>query len=123
MGKFKAITEGKCPQCRSGKMFKYPPLNIKRFSVMHDNCPCCKLAFCVEPGFFIGAMYISYALAVGLVIVVELVVYGLFGYLPLWINSVMITSCVILFLPWIFRFSRILFLHLFGGIGYNPLLK
>jgi len=90
---------------------------------MHKNCPCCNLAFSVEPGFFIGAMYVSYAVVVGLVTMDALLIYGLFDDLPLWVNSVMITSSVLLFLPWIFRFSRSFYLHLFGGISYNPLLK
>jgi hypothetical protein len=37
---------------------------------MHDYCPTCGLRFNREPGYFLGAMYISYGLA--LVVIVAL---------------------------------------------------
>ena len=33
---------------------------------MNDRCPDCGLLFSREPGYFLGAMYISYGLALGL---------------------------------------------------------
>ncbi len=30
---------------------------------MHDECPSCGLRFNREPGYFLGAMYVSYGLA------------------------------------------------------------
>ena len=32
----------------------------------HKNCSHCNLKYEIEPGFFYGAMYVSYALAIGL---------------------------------------------------------
>ncbi len=123
MSRLKSIANGKCPQCRSGGMFKYPLSNLPRFYVMNNKCPCCNLAFSVEPGFFIGAMYISYIAVVGLVILMGMVLFTIFNDPPIWVYSTVVTSGIILLIPLLFRFSRILFLHMFGGIVYNPIFK
>jgi len=44
---------------------------------MHDHCPVCELKFEREPGYFLGAMYISYAVA--------LIVIALFAF-ALWLG-------------------------------------
>ena len=35
---------------------------------MHDRCPICGLRFNREPGYFLGAMYISYGLGIAVVV-------------------------------------------------------
>jgi hypothetical protein len=35
---------------------------------MHDRCPVCGLRFNREPGYFLGAMYISYGLGIAVVV-------------------------------------------------------
>lgn len=89
---------------------------------MHELCPCCDLRFSVEPGFFIGAMYVSYAAIVALVIVIGFSLY-LFVDPPIWVYSASVGIAVIVLLPLIFRFSRILFLYWFGGVTYNAAFK
>src|SRR5271155_4411203 len=54
---FIALLKLRCPRCREGRMFK----SLVR---MNDPCPVCGLVFEREPGYFLGAMYVSYALAV-----------------------------------------------------------
>ena len=34
---------------------------------MHDRCPSCGLLFTREPGYFLGAMYISYGLGIAMI--------------------------------------------------------
>jgi hypothetical protein len=45
-------------------MFKYPASDLRRATQMHQDCPHCGFHFEIEPGFFWGAMYISYAFSV-----------------------------------------------------------
>ena len=59
------ILRQRCPRCRMGSIFRYSI--FRGFPKMHERCPVCDLKFDREPGYFLGAMYISYAL--GLVIV------------------------------------------------------
>jgi uncharacterized protein (DUF983 family) len=55
-----ALLHQVCPRCRRGRIFRVPvfraPLD------MHDACPECGLRFQREPGYFTGAMYVSYFL-------------------------------------------------------------
>jgi uncharacterized protein (DUF983 family) len=45
----------RCPRCGSAGMFS-------GFFSMHACCPGCSLVFEREPGYFIGAIYINYAM-------------------------------------------------------------
>lgn len=51
----------KCPQCRMGDMF-VSPFKIKEPLSMNPSCDQCGLDFEPEPGFYFGAMFISYIL-------------------------------------------------------------
>jgi phosphoglycerol transferase MdoB-like AlkP superfamily enzyme len=89
--------------------------NIAHFAEMHPACPVCKVSYHPEPGFYFGAMYITYAINVVLVVVVGalanyvLDIQSIFQLLIIAIAAVLIT-------PFSFRFSRILWLYWFGGI-------
>jgi hypothetical protein len=75
---------------------------------MHERCPRCGLAFLREQGYFLGAMYFSYAL--GVAAVAPLVVWGLVWGWELanigW-ASVAVLTCLS---PWLFQYSRVLWL-------------
>ncbi len=86
---------------------------------MHENCPVCGLRFEVEPGFFFGAMYVSYAFSVALFTTIAIAL-SVLGDYPVWVYAVSIVVAVILLFPYMFRYSRVIFLHLFGGVSYDP---
>ena len=101
-----AVRRGLCPVCRRGRIFA-------GWWRMNERCPSCGTLFEREPGYFVGAMYISYAIAVpilsGLTAVLS---YGLF---PDWPLGLVLVPAVALFLPLvpaIYRTSRILWIHL-----------
>jgi len=100
-------------------MFAFSALNYRKFDKMHRNCPHCNFRFEVEPGFFIGAMYVSYGMVVGLMIGVGLLFFYAFGDPPTWVYLITFPAVVILLLPFIFRYSRILYLYAFGGVSYK----
>ena len=79
---------------------------------MHDACPVCRLTFAREPGYFVGAMYVSYALAVPTLALLAVLVYRL---LPGWSGLWILAATLPLFLPLaplIFRYSRVIWAHL-----------
>lgn len=117
--KFQAILEGKCPRCRKGDLFTYPISNISKFYITNVNCPNCNLRFEQEPGFFFGAMYISYAFVVGILLITAVLIYNIFDDPPLIAYIIAVPLIVFITLPFIFRYSRIIYLHLIGGISYN----
>ena len=61
MNILKSMWTYQCPRCRSSKMFK-TPFQMKKPLDMHDNCEVCGQNFTPEPGFYFGAMFISYIL-------------------------------------------------------------
>lgn len=119
-GLLSAILKCKCPQCREGDMFTHGAYNLKKFGNMPEECPKCNLRFEREPGFFYGAMYVSYALSVGIFLTTVFVLYVLLGdpELSTYIISVAVVS--LLLYPLTFRYSRVLFINIFSGIDYDP---
>ena len=114
--KLRAILEAKCPKCWEGNMFMFPISNFRKFSHMHTHCPHCNLRFEVEPGFFIGAMYVSYAMSLVILFVTSVLIYTIFNNPEFHFYVIGIPLTVLSLLPIMYRYSRVLFLHLFGGI-------
>ena len=115
---FAAALAGKCPQCREGEIFEYPLSKVSKFARMNNECSNCGLRYEVEPGFFVGAMYFSYGVTVALLIAVGLVLY-VFNLTELYTFVISVVLINALLMPIIFRYSRISFLYLFGGVGYK----
>lgn len=115
----KAVITGKCPRCRKGDLFVHGAYSFKDFTKMHDRCPVCDQKYQVEPGFFFGAMYVSYAFTVALVVNIGLILHYGFGDPDVMVYIAAVTISVIVLLPLIFRYSRILFLYWFGRIPYD----
>ena len=62
---FWTIFNQRCPHCRKGELFKVKnPYRLKTLFDMHDNCPVCGQRTEIEPGFYYGTSYVSYALTV-----------------------------------------------------------
>ncbi len=115
--KLYSIFNFKCPRCHIGDLFTYGAYNLKKFQKMNAKCPNCKLRYMSEPSFFDGAMYVSYAMQVALIITV-FVALNILGFNHLWL---MISICVILsvlLIPITFRLSRSIYINIF--VKYNP---
>ena len=101
-----------CPRCHNSKMFiNENPYKLENWDKMHSDCPSCNLHFEREPGFFQGAMYVSYALGVALSVAV-LIVNLLIGF-ETTVFFISNTLALILFAPLLFRWSRSLYLNIF----------
>ncbi|MEO9854002.1 MAG: DUF983 domain-containing protein [Reichenbachiella sp.] len=115
-----ALLACKCPRCREGKMFKYT-LKEKWFSMeMYDRCPKCEQTYEPEPGFYYGAMFVSYAFSAAITLATGFVLYNFFDNPDTWVYMTVVMSFVALLWPVMFKYSRAIFLHLFGGIRFNP---
>jgi uncharacterized protein (DUF983 family) len=114
-----AALECKCPRCRQGNMYKHPLVKLTKFTQMHQKCPVCGFHFEVEPGFYIGAMYVSYAFIVAFVLMTGIVLYNFFGDPETWVYIVTAPTVVLVMLPVIFRYSRSIYLYLMGGVEYR----
>ena len=108
-----SIAAQKCPSCRKGKMFVGSSYNLKTFNKMHDKCQHCEHPFELEPGFYMGAMYVSYAIQIAIIAFVFIVTQILYPNASIaWYIS-WIIGIVLLLFPLTFRLSRSIWLHLF----------
>ena len=71
-------------------------------------------------GFLFGAMYISYAFSVGTLLVAYFLLKYVFGDPDLLYYLISVPTVILLFLPFTFRYSRIIYLYLVGGFKYAP---
>lgn len=114
-----ALIQGRCPGCREGYMFSYPISRISKFSIMNASCPHCGVSLEPEPGFYQGAMYVGYAFTVTILLTFGIIIFFA-GNPPEWVYISTIIGITVLLAPLNYRYSRILYLHFFGGIKYNP---
>lgn len=119
MNRFLAILGNRCPRCRQAKMFQFSAFQISKFSKMHANCPTCTAPLIPEPGFYIGAMYISYAVntAIFVILFIGLNIFSEVRSVSLYLGVII----PIMLLLWTvnFRLARSLMLHLFGNLKFD----
>jgi hypothetical protein len=106
------ILTGKCPHCGQSKVFEKRK-HLFELPVMMEKCTECGYKFDREPGYFLGAMYLSYALAVLQGIIAFLVCYFFFPGLPTIALPIIITGIVLLFSFRNYKLSRIIYIHIF----------
>ena len=105
----------KCPQCRQGDLFVKPgAFVLDGMANMHDNCPVCGLKFEQEPGFWWGAMYVSYALAVASALPTFILCYAIIG-LSFWEAFAAIIVLQIILIPFVFRLARSIWIYMMGS--------
>ncbi len=100
--RLKAILKQRCPQCLRGRVFQ-------ALLKMNPTCPVCSFVFEPEPGYFVGAMYVSYGLAI-LALLPTVAALALFGIPDLWIIFSAVLELIVLS-PFTFRYSRVIWLH------------
>jgi hypothetical protein len=122
-----SILSMRCPRCRRGPMFKdpnpYKKLSLKHISDMHDNCPVCGQKYDMEPGFWYGTGYVSYALAVAMSFT-SFVIWWVFIGVSVSDNRVMwwfISNTILLIVaqPWMMRMSRVIYMRFFVSYDAN----
>jgi uncharacterized protein (DUF983 family) len=119
-----SIIKMKCPNCRKGNMYDNSSVfPLKKMMDMPEKCDHCGQKMEIEPGFYYGTGYVSYGLSVGLLGVVFVAYWVLFG-LSYTDNSIFIAlgvavSICLLLQPWLMRISRVLYLYMFVKFGSN----
>jgi uncharacterized protein (DUF983 family) len=108
-----SILTVKCPRCREGNMFPEDTLYSTKFANMHSNCPCCGQTFEPEPGYYYGAMYVSFGFNVAIFLVAFFVLSQLVQEVTIPMLLGVIVVVVVGLLPIIFRLSRALWIHIF----------
>lgn len=113
--KLYSIINNKCPRCHEGHFFTSPnSYDLKTFSDMPDECPVCHQTYQPEPGYYYGAMYVSYALNVAIFVTVWVATNVLFkdGVGVWWLVLASIIAGVGL-MPVSFRLARLIWINFF----------
>ncbi|EMR03355.1 DUF983 domain-containing protein [Cesiribacter andamanensis] len=108
-----SILTTKCPRCREGNMFLPGSLYTPRFARMHPRCACCGQSFEPEPGYYFGAMFVSYAISTAIFLVALFVLSLLADEITMLMVFVTVVGVVVGLLPIIFRLSRSLWISIF----------
>lgn len=114
MSQFKDIITEKCPVCGESHVFtqKGNPFLFK-MPKMKKECDVCGHKFEKEPGFFYGAMYVSYALTVAEMISVYIITQFFTDDFATIMGIIAITAFVLS--TFNFRLSRMLWMYMFDG--------
>jgi uncharacterized protein (DUF983 family) len=111
---FYSILTVKCPRCREGNMFSAGTLyHPKKFMEMNKNCECCGQSFEPEPGYYFGAMFISYAFNTAFFIGVWWMLLFVVDEISMPMMLGVLLFVVIGLLPLTFRWSRVLWINIF----------
>lgn len=118
--KIHSMIMGTCPKCHEESMYvNANPYHIVETMKMHEHCHNCGFKYKVEPNFFFGAMYVSYALSVAVGIGTFAISRVGFG-LDLPQSFAAIFGVLILLMPVITRLSRNIYINMF--VSYDDSL-
>lgn len=116
--KLYSIFSNKCPKCQTGSFFKTNnPYNLKKFDKLNEECEYCEESFTREPGFYIGSMYVSYALSVALMVVFFVGFVLILGLEMEYVLVALVVAYVVL-IPVMFRLARLIWINIF--VKYDP---
>lgn len=112
MTKLPSILKLKCPNCSKGNV--YQKHHFFSYAKMNEYCSVCKYSFDKEPGFFYGAMYVSYGLTVTECLTTFVACGVLFfdNWFSYYLLPIMIAVLLVLS-PTNYRLSRVVWIYIF----------
>jgi len=105
-----------CPRCHHGSLF-VRPFRWRDPLKMHKHCEVCGQHFEPEPGFYYGAMFISYIFLAFFSLGFTLIAVFAFGLSVELTFALLIGILAVMFL-WNLRFSRSIWIHL--AVRHDP---
>lgn len=103
----------KCPRCQEGEFFVSHPYNLKKAGDIHKHCSECNLKYSKEPGFYYGAMYVSYALGVALFVTLWTSFNLFFPKVTTGVQIGTIITLTVLLAPYLYALSKIIWANFF----------
>lgn len=103
----------KCPRCHQGAFLESHPYDLGKMNKVRETCPKCALKYRIEPSFYYGSMYVSYAVgvAVGVAVYMLILIFGL----DLGVGAIFgsIVGVLVLLMPWIGAVSKSIWANFF----------
>ncbi len=118
--KLYGILTGTCPKCHSESMYTNKnPYILPDILHMHERCSHCHTKYKIEPSFFYGAMYVSYAVGIAFAVAAAIISHFIFhANIHMLFISIILT--LVAFMPVIIRLSRNIWINFF--IHYDKTL-
>lgn len=114
MSRLKPMIQAKCPNCEEGTVFASNGNLFKlKGPEMHETCPVCEHKFEREPGYFFGAMFISYALTIAQAMTVYFIIWLSGAELSIDMIMLLVTLTMAILLFPNFKASRMIWMYLF----------
>lgn len=112
-----SIFRFKCPKCHEGDLYETPTFSFRRPFDMPERCPYCRQSYHPEPGFYYGAMFVSYIFTAWFCILFVMFLHWVLGWGLAASFGVLIAICAIFFV-YIFRLARAIWLNI--TFKYDP---
>lgn len=111
--KLYSILKGACPKCHNESMY----VNKNAYALnetlkMNERCSHCNTKYKIEPSFFYGSMYVSYAVGIAFAVAAFVISYVFLGS-SLKTAFIAIVGTMVAFFPIILRLSRNIWINFF----------
>ncbi|MCF1422549.1 DUF983 domain-containing protein [Mangrovimonas futianensis] len=117
--KLYSIFTGTCPVCQMESMYTNKnPYILPDVLKINDHCSHCHTKYRLEPSFFYGSMYVSYAVGIAFAVAAFIISYVFIGT-SLLTAFVSIVLTLVAFGPIIMRLSRNIWINIFMHYNKN----
>lgn len=109
--RLKALLNGRCPHCLQGKIFR-------SFWQMNETCPSCQIRYEREDGYWMMSVFVGYVIYFA--IIIPTILAWFFLEWEIWPTVIGLALVCLTIAPFVFRISRIVWLHIDEVIDPHP---
>ncbi len=111
--KLYSVLTGCCPKCHEESMYTVKNAYVLTDTLkINERCSNCNTKYRIEPSFFFGAMYVSYAVGIAFAVAAYVISNLILGA-NLTVTFISIVGTLIVFMPIIMRLSRNIWINMF----------
>lgn len=121
--KLYSIFTGKCPKCHEESMYENPNMFMLNDTLkIREKCSKCHTKYRMEPSFFFGSMYVSYGVGIAFSVAAFVISFLILGS-SLTTAFIAIIVTLVVFMPFIMRVSRNIWINMFMHYDENLAYK
>jgi uncharacterized protein (DUF983 family) len=117
--KLYSIATMTCPQCQESHMMVANPYRFSTMGEVKDKCEVCGLDLKPEPGFYYGAMYVSYGLGVAIFVTIWASCNLFFDNVGVWTQISLVLIALIGLGPYLYALSKVIWANIFFSYKAN----
>ena len=117
--KLYSISTMTCPQCQESHMMVGNPYRFSTMGEVKNKCEVCGLNLKPEPGFYYGAMYVSYGLGVAIFVSIWASCTWFFDNVGVWTQISLILIALIGLGPYLYALSKVIWANIFFSYKAN----